>query len=64
MKKFIPLFYALLTVFFVACNKDEIHNTEDQVGISRVTHFAVLQMSGPAYMSVVQGSTFTDPSVV
>ena len=63
MKKFIPLFYSLLTILFVACNKNEIHNTEDQVGISRVTHFAVLQMSGPAYMSVVQGSTFTDPGV-
>ena len=63
MKKFIPLFYSLLAVLFVACNKDEIHNTEDQVGISRVIHFAVLQMSGPAYMSVVKGSTFTDPGV-
>ena len=63
MKKFIPLFYSLLAVLFVACNKDEIHNTEDQVGISRVTHFAVLQMSGPAYMSIVKGSTFTDPGV-
>jgi len=63
MKKFIPLIYPLLTILFVACNKDEIHNTEDQVGISRVTHFAVLQMSGPAYMSIVKGSTFTDPGV-
>ena len=47
----------------VACNKDNIHNTEDQVGISRVTHFAVFQMSGSEYMSVVKGSTFTDPGV-
>jgi hypothetical protein len=63
MKKFIPLFYSLLTVLLLACNKDEIHNTEDQVGISSVVHFAVLQMSGPQYMSVVEGSTFTDPGV-
>ena len=63
MKKFIPLFCSLLAVLFVACNKDEIHNTEDQVGISRVVQFAVLQMSGSEYMSVVKGSTFTDPGV-
>jgi hypothetical protein len=63
MKKLIPLFYSLLALLFVACNKDEIHNTEEQVGISRVTHFAVLQMAGPEYMSVIEGSTFTDPGV-
>jgi len=54
----------LLAVLFVACNKDEIHNTEDQVGISRVTHFAVLTLNGDRYMTVEQGSNFTDPGIV
>jgi hypothetical protein len=64
MKKFIPLFYSLLAVLFVACNKDEIHNTEDQVGISRVTHFPVLTLNGDRYMTIEVGGTFTDPGIV
>ncbi len=64
MKKFIPLFYSLLAVLFVACNKDEIHNTEDQVGISRVTHFPVLTLNGDRYMTIEAGGTFTDPGIV
>jgi surface protein with Ig-like domain len=63
MKKFIPLFYSLLIVLFVACNKDEIHNTEDQVGISRVTHFAVLTLNGDRYTTIEVGGTFTDPGI-
>ena len=63
MKKFIPSFYFLLAVFFVACNKDDIHNTEDQVGISRVTHFAVLTLNGDRYTTIEVGGTFTDPGI-
>ena len=63
MKKFIPLFYSLLAILFVACNKDEIHNTEDQVGISRVTHFPVLTLNGDRYMTIEEGGTFTDPGI-
>ncbi len=64
MKKFIPLIYSLLAVLFVACNKDEIHNTEDQVGISRVTHFPVLTLNGDRYMTIEVGGTFTDPGII
>jgi len=64
MKKFIPLFYSLLTVLFVACNKDEIHNTEDKVGISRVTHFAVLTLNGDRIVTIEVGGSFTDPGIV
>jgi hypothetical protein len=64
MKKFIPLFYSLLAVLFVACNKDEIHNTEDQVGISKVTHFPVLTLNGDRYMTIEVGGTFTDPGII
>jgi hypothetical protein len=64
MKKFIPLFYSLLAVLFVACNKNEIHNTEDKVGISRVTHFPVLTLNGDRYMTIEVGGTFTDPGII
>jgi len=63
MKKFIPLFYSLLAILFVACNKDDIHNTEDQVGISKVTHFPVLTLTGDRYMAIEAGGTFTDPGI-
>jgi hypothetical protein len=64
MKKIIPLFYSLLVVLFLACNKDDIHNTEDKVGISRVTHFPVLTLNGDRYMMIEVGSSFTDPGIV
>jgi hypothetical protein len=63
MKKLIQ-FCSLLTVLFGACNKDEIHNTDDQVGISRVTHFAVLTLNGDRYVTIEEGGTFTDPGIV
>ena len=56
----------LLTVFFtllISCNKDKIDNTEDRVGISKVTHFPVLTMEGDKIMVVEKGSAFTDPGV-
>ena len=62
MKKFISLFF-LVTIIFVACNKDDIHNTDEQVGISKVTHFPTFQVSGSKYVAVVQGSAYTEPGV-
>ena len=53
-----------LTLCFLGCEKtEEILNTEDKVGISRVTHFPVFTMSGDRYISIVKGGAFTDPGV-
>jgi hypothetical protein len=53
-----------LTLCFLGCEKtEEIHNTADKVGISRVTYFPVFAMSGNKYISIVKGGTFTDPGV-
>lgn len=46
-----------------SCNKDTINNTADKVGISKVTYFPVLTMSGAGVMAVPNGGTFTDPGV-
>jgi hypothetical protein len=46
-----------------ACTKNEIHNTDTQVGISRVTYFPVLALKGTDYMTVALGSNFSDPGV-
>ena len=63
MKKIIPIIILSLATVFTACNKDDINNTEDNVGISRVTRFPVFNMQGDRYMSIVQGGTYTEPGV-
>ncbi len=63
MRKNISLFILGLALVWTACNKDSTNNTEDRIGISRVTHFAVFQMSGSEFMSLVQGTAFVDPGV-
>ncbi len=63
MKKNILLLYSLVTLFFVACNKNDIHNTDEEVGISRVTHFPDLTLKGDRYTNVVLGNAFTDPGI-
>jgi len=63
MKKNILLFYSLVTLLIVACNKNDIHNTDEEVGISRVTHFPELTLKGDRYANVVLGSAFTDPGI-
>ena len=50
--------------FLVGCEKTEhFNNTEDKVGISRVTRFPSFTMEGDRYISIVKGGTFTDPGV-
>ncbi len=59
--------YALLLLAFVAmivsCKKDSVINTHDMVGISKVTYYANITLTGSSVMSVIKGSTFTDPGV-
>ena len=50
-------------LFVVSCNKVKINNTDDKVGISRVTHYANIELTGDDVISIVKGSTFTDPGV-
>jgi hypothetical protein len=64
MKKSILIFYSLVTLLLVACNKTDIHNTDEEIGVSKVTHFAVLTLNGEKFMPVVLGTPFTDPGIV
>jgi Domain of unknown function (DUF5011) len=59
MKKIIS-FFLLTAVLFTSCKKDEINNTEDKVGISRVTRFPSFTINGDQYISIVQGNSYTD----
>jgi len=64
MKKSILIFYSLVTLLLVACKKTDIHNTDEEIGVSKVTHFAVLTLNGEKFMPVVLGTPFTDPGIV
>jgi hypothetical protein len=64
MKKSILIFCSLVTLFLVACNKTNIHNTDEEIGISRVTFFPVLTLNGERYTTIAVGSAFTDPGIV
>lgn len=63
MKKNIKIIFgaiAILAIALSSCQKSII-DTPNQVGISKVTYYANMVLSGNQYMSVVKGSTFTDP---
>ena len=47
----------------VSCSKDKIINTHDRVGISKVTYYANIVLTGSPVISIIKGSAFTDPGV-
>lgn len=51
---------AILAIALNSCQKSMI-DTPNQVGISKVTYYANMALNGDQYMSIVKGSTFTDP---
>ena len=52
-----------MIAFFSSCKKDPIINTPDRVGISKVTYFANITLTGKSVMSIIKGNSFTDPGV-
>ena len=62
MKKIIVM--ALLSVaFLISCNQKDIVETNDQVGISKITYYPILTILGEEYIVVAKGSPYTDPGV-
>lgn len=59
--------YVFLLMVFVSmiasCSKDKIINTHDRVGISKVTYYANITLTGNSVISVIKGSAFVDPGV-
>ena len=56
-------FVIVIIAFISSCKKDPIISTHDKVGISKVTYFANITLTGSPVMSVIKGSSFTDPGV-
>lgn len=63
MKKRYVFLLITLVALIASCSKDSIINTHDRVGISKVTYYANITLTGTPVISVIKGSTFTDPGV-
>jgi hypothetical protein len=55
------IFSFITAAFLVSCNKADIIDNAQQVGISKITYYPILTVTGPAYATVAKGSAFTDP---
>jgi hypothetical protein len=64
MKKIIQLIFLSFIIVLVACNKDDINNTENKVGISRVTNFPLLSLNGERYVTITVGGAYTEAGAV
>lgn len=64
MKTFRYLIGLVIIFYFTGCAKTEdFNNTEDKVGQSRITFFPTFTMKGDRYLSIVQGSAYTEAGV-
>ena len=64
MKKIIPVLMLALVTVFSSCDKDEINNSETNVGRSDVTVYPILTLNGEQFMTVPLNGSFTDPGAV
>ena len=58
--------YAFLVAFIAlisSCSKDPIISNDKNIGISKITYYANIVLTGNDVMSIVQGTTFTEPGV-
>ena len=57
--------YVFLLITFVAmivsCSKDTIINTHDRVGISKVTYYPIITLTGDLIIPIPNGGTYTEP---
>lgn len=61
MKKITHLLFLSLIIMLGSCNKSDIDNSGTQVGISHVTFFPLINITGAKYIYVPLGGTYTEP---
>jgi hypothetical protein len=59
--KYIGLLFVVMTTF--SCNKDNFNYKTGYVGISKITQYPNITVTGPAYVAVPKGGVYTDPGV-
>jgi hypothetical protein len=63
MKKVIQFLFLSFIIVLGACNKDDINNTDTQVGRSRVTFFPLVTLLGERYVAVPVGGQYTEAGI-
>ena len=64
MKKRISFLITIAAfVTISSCTKDPIISNDKNVGISRITYYANIVLAGNSSISIVKGTTFTEPGV-
>ncbi len=64
MKRYISyLTIVLFSVILASCNKDSFNYKPGYVGISKITTYPIITVTGAAYVAVPKGGTYTDPGV-
>lgn len=62
MKKYLSIIViGILAMTVLSCKKESFDYPPGTVGISKVTYFPIITMSGEKYFLVAKGGTFTDP---
>lgn len=61
-KRYLFLLISFLSII-ASCSKDKIINTHDRVGISKVTYYPILTLTGNSIIAIPNGTAYTDPGV-
>jgi hypothetical protein len=64
MKKIFRLTGFWLLILIFSCNKETIVDTPTQVGISTVAYYPSIQINGPKFVAITEGSAYDDPGAV
>jgi hypothetical protein len=65
MKKYIKYIgLVILGTILFSCNKDSLNYPPGYVGISKITTYPSITVTGAAYIYVLKGGTYTDPGAV
>ncbi len=63
MKKRFVFLLSVFVLIISSCKKDDIINTPEMVGISKVTYYPVLTLTGDVIMAVPNGTPYVEPGV-
>jgi hypothetical protein len=61
MKNILKFAFCGLAVMVFSCNKTNIVDTPEQVGISKVAYYPSITINGPKFVSIVEGEAYDDP---
>jgi hypothetical protein len=61
MKNILRLSFCWLLVMIFACNKTNIVDTPEQVGISKVAYYPSIQINGAKFAAITAGQAYDDP---